>query len=123
MMSSRRADHVLLDHGAPQIIGSGSKSSLSDLKPLGEPRYLEVQDIVQVETRNRQPAEVFCRLHPAGQHFPERRVVGLKRPEDEGNEAAGPVLKRPKLLEVLEAVDRLLALTKHHRCRGRDPEL
>src|SRR6266566_2737475 len=77
-------DNVLLNHNAAQIIRAELKRDLADVQALGDPRALNIRNVLQVN-----PAE---RLHPQILVCADRRrfesgVLRLKGPGDERGEA------------------------------------
>ena len=73
-----RAHHVLFDHDAAHVVAAELQAHLAGLQPLRHPRRLHVQDVLQVEPRNRQRLEILDArrlfLHKPAQ----RRILALE---------------------------------------------
>src|SRR5581483_8132223 len=92
-MRAGRGDHVFLNHDAADIVAAETQTQLAGLQARRYPGRLDVLDIVQVDTRDRQHLQVLdgCRflLHETA----ERGVLALEWPRNESGEAAGLLLQ------------------------------
>src|SRR5207253_5014559 len=96
---TRRADDVLLDHDAAHVVGAVSEAQLTDFAALRHPGRLQVVEVVEDNSGDRERAEVIDSGRFAA--F-ELRVVWLIAPGDECSEAAGFILQFPQPEQVLE---------------------
>lgn len=81
---ARLADNVFLDHDAAEVVRAELERDLADFLSLGDPRTLDVGEIVEVDAPQRLRAQIFVR---ADRRCLELRVLGLERPADECGEA------------------------------------
>ena len=90
------------------------EAELPDLAALRDPRRLEVVEIVEHQTRDRERPQVV----DAGRFLAaELGVVGLITPRDERRESAGDVLHLPQPEQVLEPLFGGFHRPVHHRRR------
>ena len=109
------ANDVLLDHHAAHVVGAVRQAQLSDLAALGDPRRLQVVEVVEHDARQGERAQVVdAGRFGAG----ELRVIRLIAPRDEGGEAAGFVLQIAQTQQVLDAFFVGLDRAVHHRRGG-----
>ena len=110
-----RLDDVFFEHDAAEVVRTEAQRQLPDALALRDPRALDVRDVVEVEARQSQRRQVVPRACLLAAKL---RVAGLKRPCDEGAEAARLVLQAAHLLHVLDAVGHRLAEADDHRRRA-----
>jgi len=96
------------------------QGELTDFWALGDPRTLQVFDVIEEDAGECLHAEVLGGSDGFG--F-EDGVLRLERPTDEGGEASGAVLQIPQSLQVLKSFLNGLDVTEHHRCAGVEPDL
>ena len=122
MMRPRRADDVLFDHDAAEVVGAAVEPVAADVDSLRQPGDLNVRNVVEIEPADREPAQILVGREAVGNLAADRRVVRLQRPRDEGDEAARVLLHLIEPIQVLDAVLERLAQSEHHRRCGRDAE-
>src|SRR5579871_3718905 len=61
MMRARRRHHVLFDHDAAHIVTAEAEAELADLESGCYPRALDVFNVVQIDSGNRQCLEILDR--------------------------------------------------------------
>lgn len=106
---SRRRDHVLLQHGASEVVGPVEEGGLGHLEAQGGPGGLEVGEVVQGEAGDGEGLQVLVGRGPGGLAL-EAGVLHLKRPEGKGGEAVFVALqglscwaRRPRRWAVLSS--------------------
>src|ERR1039458_4198276 len=104
---------LLLDHGSVKIVGAKSKRNLRDLRGHHLPVGLDVREVVEKQAADGDLANVG----EPGRHWEvvERRVLGGKRQGNEGLEAAGFVLQRAQLEQMIDSVRIVLNVAVQHR--------
>lgn len=113
-------DDVFFHHDAAEIIGAELEGDLADFRTLGDPRALDVFEVVEKDPGDRLHAEVFG----CGDGFRTKLgILGLERPADEGGEAAGFILEIAQTTEVLDAVVEGFDMAEHHCGAGAQAEL
>ena len=80
---------VLFHHDGPEIVGTVVEGELADFGALGDPRTLQVFDVVEEDAGECLHAEVLGGSDGFG--F-EDGVLRLERPADEGGEPSGAIL-------------------------------
>src|ERR1051326_8075864 len=50
VLCTRRADHIFFDHDASHVVYAKAQADLADLETHGEPRHLNVGNVVQEQT-------------------------------------------------------------------------
>src|SRR5215475_2904277 len=73
-----RANDVLLEHYGAYIVAPKAQTKLQDFETLRHPTGLNVQNVVEVETRNSEDLEVLDRGGFVPLAATERRVPGLE---------------------------------------------
>ena len=122
MMRPGRADNILFDHDAAQIVGAEVEALPTHIDALGQPGHLNVWNIVEIQARHAQPAQILL-SRTAVWNFPAYLgVVWLQRPGDEGNESARLLLQLIELIQVFNTMLQCFAQPEHHGCRGRQPQ-
>src|SRR5678816_1092818 len=107
------ADDVFLHHDGAEIVRAIFQSDLADLRPLGDPRALDVGNIVEKYAGQCLHAQVFS---GTGRMIDfQDRVLRLKRPADERGKPAARVLLVAQPLQVLDAILDRFDVAKHHR--------
>ena len=88
IMRARGRDHVLFDHDAADIVAAKPQPHLAGFQPRRHPRRLDVQNVLQVQPRNRQRLQIFDTRRLFLDEPPQRRVLALERPWNKRREAA-----------------------------------
>src|SRR6476646_1382159 len=122
MMRAGGRDDILLDHDATYIVAAKAKPNLADLQSRRHPRSLDIQDIVQINSREREHFQIFDRsgflLHKAS----ERSIFALKEPGDERREPASVFLDLAHDIEMIHALLDRFSNAEHHRGGGAHSE-
>src|SRR5436189_153190 len=109
---------VLLEERAAPVVGAEVERDLARRLALGEPRGLDVRDVVEVETRGREHPQIDVRALHLLDPLLQQRMARLERSRHECGEAARLVLEFPARVVVAEQVVGLLDVAVHHRRRG-----
>ena len=120
-------NHVFLDHDAAEVVGAVLEGDLADFLALGDPRTLDIGEIVQVDSREGLGAQVFVGANCGSAEF---RMLGLEGPTNECRErrrrysVAVPgklrlplfrtVLLSPDALQMFDAVLDCFHVSEHH---------
>ena len=112
---------VLLEERAPPVVSAEVERDLAGALALREPRRLDVREVVEVEARGREHAQIGVGPLVLLDPLLEERVPRLERPGDEGREPAVEILKIADRVEVVEEVVGALDVAVHHRRRGLEP--
>src|SRR5439155_1762279 len=99
-----RLVNVLLEERAPPIVGAEVECDLPRLFALGEPRGLDVEEVVEVEARAPEDPQIAVRALHLLDPLLEQRMARLERPRHERGEAAPLVLELSDRVEVVEQV-------------------
>ena len=123
---------LLFDHGAVEVVGAEAQRDLRDLGRHHLPVGLDVRKVVEQQAADGDLADVG----ESGGHGQviERRVFGMECQRNEGLEAAGLVLQRAQLEQMIDAVFVVLNVAVEHgrirleaqlvrRARGFEPFL
>ena len=119
--------HILFDHDASKVVGAVLEGDLADFLALGDPRTLDIGEIVQVDSREGLGAQVFVGANCGSAEF---RMLGLEGPTNECRErrrrysVAVPgklrlplfrtVLLSPDALQMFDAVLDCFHVSEHH---------
>src|SRR5688572_817057 len=122
MTRPRLRNYVLLDHDAAHVIAAEPQAHLTCLKPLRNPGRLHVENIVEVQARDRKCFEVFNRGRLFFDETSERGVLALEGPRNKGREATRVLLDIADYLEMIHPLLQCLATAKHHGCRSAHAE-
>src|SRR4029077_12621692 len=117
---ARGGHDVFFHHEGPEVIGPEPEGHLADLRTHGDPRRLDVRDVVQHDTRDGLGPEVGDRVGLL--EVLELRVLRLQRPADEGRKPTGPRLDFADAEQVLDPVGQRLAQPVHHGHGRLEPE-
>ena len=123
MLGAGLADDVFLQHHAPHVVSAEAEPELADLESLRDPGRLDVDHVVEEDSRNRERLQevdgrCFILDPPA-----ESGVLRLERPRDERRKSAAFFLKLTEGLEVIDPVLERLSAAEHHRGRRSHAEL
>src|SRR5262245_24511383 len=107
------ADDVFLHHDGAEIVRAIFQSDLADLRPLRDPRALDVGNVVEKYAGQCLHAQVFG---GTGRMIDfQDCVLWLKRPANERSKPAAGVLLVAQPLQVLDAILDRFDVAKHHR--------
>src|SRR4029453_10647972 len=87
-----RAHDVLLDHDRAHVVAAELQGELADAQSLGDPRRLEVAEVVEVQAADGEGHEVVGRGGVGVVVAARAAAAGLVAPADEGAEPARLVL-------------------------------
>src|SRR5689334_12083012 len=117
---ARGGHDVFFHHEGAEVIGPEPEGHLADLRTHGDPRRLDVRDVVQHDTRDCLGPEVGDRVGLL--EVLELRVLRLQRPADEGGKPSGARLDLADAEQVLDPVGQRLAEPIHHGHGRLEPE-
>ena len=86
----------------------------SHLNALSQPGNLDIGDVGQANSGQRQPAQILLARLPIRDLATDLGVIGLQRPGDEGHKAARPLLQLVDALQVLDAMLQAFPHPEHH---------
>src|SRR6185312_9213054 len=95
---------------------------LTGFQSRSDPGRLNVEDVFQVEPRERQHLQIFDRRGFLLDEIAQRGVLALVGPGDESRKAAGVFLNLANQIEVVHALLDGLAGAEHHGRRGADSQ-
>src|SRR5262245_25559561 len=104
MVRPSRADHILLDHDAAQVVGAEVQSLPTYLDALRQPRHLYIRDIVEVKSGHCQPAPILFSRASIRNLPANFGVVRLQGPGNEGYKATRLLLQLIEPIQVLDAM-------------------
>ena len=81
---ARLRNDILLDHNAAEVVRAEFERDLANVLALGDPRTLNVREIIKIDAAERLGAKVFMSADSGGAKL---GVLGLEGPADEGGEA------------------------------------
>src|SRR3990172_12380909 len=119
---ARRRVHVLLEERPPEVVRAPMKSDLTGLFALGEPRSLDMVEVVEVEPRCPEHPQVVVGTGVARVLLLERGVPRFEAPGDERGKAVELVLKGADRIQVFDHVVVGLDVAVHHRRRRAEAE-
>src|SRR5467141_2451971 len=107
--------NIFLEQRAPEVVRAEVEGNLSRLLALGEPRSLNVVEVIEVDPRYRQNLQIAYRRGIMRNDLLQRCVARFEAPGDERREAPGFILQRADGFEMFDDIVIRLDVAVHHR--------
>jgi hypothetical protein len=97
------------------------KTELADFFAHGNPRTLNVSNIIKKDPGDSERLEVINRRNFMCNPFAQKIIPRLKNPRDKSPKPSRTILERADMVKMFDPVFRGFYMAKHHRGSGTDP--